>query len=172
MSWHESKNEHNMNWHEFFLTLADHASKKSKDPSTKVGAVLVDDDNRVVSIGYNGFARGTADDKTLYLNRPKKHRRILHAECNALLFADRPGKTLYITHPPCSQCTAMAIQRGVKQIIYNASRHLSANWEESFNSAIEMTIEARVGLYKYYSHNDKLEPIYKGEKNEGSPNES
>jgi len=145
-----------MNWHEFFLGLADHASKKSKDPSTKVGAVLVDNENRVVSLGYNGFARGTADHKKLYLDRPEKHRRVLHAECNALLFADRPGVTLYVTHPPCSQCTAMAIQCGIKKIIYNASRQLFVDWKESYRSAIEMSYEARIGIYKYNTYVGRL----------------
>ena len=141
--------------------MADLVSKKSKDPSTQVGAVLVDDKNRMVSIGYNGFARGTADHRRLYLDRPEKHRRILHAEANALLFADRAGVYLYVTHPPCSQCTAMALQSGVHTIIYDASRHLAADWEESFESAVCMAWEANAGIFKYDVYNGRLSRIHK-----------
>lgn len=72
-------------WDKFWLTVATLVSVRSKDPSSKVGAVIVDNDKRFVSMGYNGFPRGTNDDPELYQDRPEKLRRVIHAETNAIL---------------------------------------------------------------------------------------
>jgi dCMP deaminase len=133
------------NWDNFFLEMATLISTRSKDPSTQVGAVLVDSQRRVVSVGFNGFPKGTSDAPALYLDREEKYRRVLHAECNAILFADRPGDTLYVTHPPCSQCMAMAIQHGVSRVVYKKFEMREA-WKVSHKSAIEMAREALVAV--------------------------
>lgn len=80
-----------MSWDDRFLELATVISSWSKDPSTQVGAVIVDDDNRVISIGYNGFPKGIKDDHRLS-NRDLKYEMVVHAEANALLFANAPVK--------------------------------------------------------------------------------
>ena len=95
-------------WGRRFLHLAEHVSTWSKDPSTLVGAVIADD-NRVVSVGFNGFPRGCDDSPALYAERERKYRRVIHAEANALLFAARPlaGCTLYTWPParwPAARC--------------------------------------------------------------------
>ena len=93
-------------WHTRFMGLAHHVALWSKDESTKVGAVIVDKDNRIVSLGYNGPPRGVSDE---HINREIKLLRTLHAEENAILFArgNADGNILYITHHPCAHCAAV-----------------------------------------------------------------
>lgn len=100
--------------------MAKHVAKLSKDPSTKVGAVIFDDKRRLVSAGYNGFARGVADKDERLLDRDTKLRLTLHAEKNAILFATAPleGCTIVVTHPCCSQCAAQVIQSGIKHVVW------------------------------------------------------
>ena len=87
-------------WNKWFLGLAEYVSTASKDPSTKVGAVIVDDERRVVSLGYNGLPRGVDDTEERLNNRDLKYRIIVHAERNSLLFArgSVKGCTIY-TYP-------------------------------------------------------------------------
>lgn len=107
-----------MNWDYKFLDLAEHISKWSKDPSTKVGAVIVDDKNRVISIGYNGVPRGV--NEPVSGDREQKLLRTIHAEENALAFAyrDVEGCRMYVSFPPCAHCAAQIIQRGITEVIY------------------------------------------------------
>lgn len=102
------------------IGMAEHVSTLSKDPSTKVGAVIFDDKRRIVSAGYNGFARGVVDDATRLNDREVKYKLTLHAEKNAILFATAPldGATIVVTHPCCSQCGAQVIQAGIKHVIW------------------------------------------------------
>jgi dCMP deaminase len=104
-------------WRQRFLELASLVATWSKDESSQVGAVIVDANNRIVSLGFNGAPRGVRDG---FANRNQKLRRTLHAEDNALSFAHRDvtGCTIYITHPPCAQCAARLIQRGIAGVIY------------------------------------------------------
>ena len=109
-----------MRWDLRFLGLAEFVSQWSKDPSTKVGACIVDADRRIISTGYNGFARGVVDSPDRLHDRSKKYPLVIHAERNALLFSrrDLTGCTLY-TFPffTCSVCASMAIQCGVSRIV-------------------------------------------------------
>jgi len=102
------------------LGMAKHTAQLSKDPSTKVGAVIFDPKRRIVSAGYNGFARGVNDTPERLENRDVKYRLVLHAEKNAIMFATAPldGCTLVVTHPCCAQCAAAAIQAGIKHVIW------------------------------------------------------
>ena len=106
-------------WDRRFLELAKHVAQWSKDPSTKVGAVIVDNDKRIVSVGYNGFPKGVKDRDDRLLDRTIKYQIVVHAEVNALLFAGRSvkGCTLY-TWPflSCSSCTSMCINAGIERI--------------------------------------------------------
>lgn len=135
-------------WDHFYLGMSEFIAEKSKDTTTKVGAVLIDEKNRVVSVGFNGFPRGTSDDPELYNNRDEKLRRVIHAELNAIIFADRPGETLYVTHHPCSQCMAAAIQFGIKRIKF-IDRTLSSRWNDSIKSAKNMAEESGVIITSY-----------------------
>lgn len=108
-------------WDERFLELAKFVSQWSKDPSTKVGAVLVDELRRVVGVGYNGFARGVPDYPESYLDRDHKYTIILHAEENALLGIDPLGPPLkmYVWPcPPCPKCASIILQyQCIKEVI-------------------------------------------------------
>jgi len=107
-------------WDYRFLSLARHIPGWSKAPSTKCGAAIVDVSRRIVSLGYNGFPKGVPDDPALLEDRSQKYARVVHAEMNAILFAQRPlgGCTLY-TWPfmSCSQCTPVVIQTGILRCV-------------------------------------------------------
>jgi len=107
-----------MSWDQRFLDLAIHVSSWSKDPSTKVGAVLVGTDKRQVALGYNGFPSGMADDSRLN-TRESRLRYTLHAERNVLDNATFPtaGSTLYTTHPPCCACALSIVSKGVSRVV-------------------------------------------------------
>lgn len=106
-----------MTWDEHFIALAKHIASRSKDPSSKVGAVIVDKDNRVVSTGYNGAPKGTSDK---HQTRDQRLMRTLHAELNAVLFArrDLTGCTVYVTHHPCCRCAAVLAQVGIARVVH------------------------------------------------------
>ena len=105
-------------WDERFMRMTREVSTWSRDPSTRVGAYIAEG-NLPVSHGFNGFPRGTDDNPALYADRDRKYRRVLHAEQNAILFAQRrlDGCTIYITHAPCARCTAQIIQSGITRIV-------------------------------------------------------
>jgi dCMP deaminase len=104
-------------WDTRFIDLAKLVASWSKDPSTQVGAVIVDKDKGIVSTGFNGFPQGVDDEAT---DRDIKLLRTIHAEENALLFARRDvtGMTVYVTRPPCARCAAKLIQSGVSRVVY------------------------------------------------------
>ena len=133
-----------MKWHKRFIELAHHVAQWSKDDSTKVGAVIVDDSNRVISLGYNGPPRRVNDD---YENREQKLRRTLHAEVNALAFAHRDvsGCTIYITHPPCAQCAAQIIQHGIRQVVFDLPTYnFLTRWGDDYKESLAMFSEVGV----------------------------
>jgi len=106
-------------WDRRFIDMAILVSSWSKDPSTKVGAVVVNDHNQVLSVGFNGFPRGVFDFEDRYTNRETKLLFVAHAEQNALdsCFVDAKGTTIYTTLSPCFHCAKSIIQRGVKRVI-------------------------------------------------------
>ncbi len=119
-------------WVRRFLELASTVAQWSKDPNTKVGAVIVDDKNRVVSLGFNGFPRRVSDDKELYQDRTIKLRSVVHAEINAILFAkqDLTGCTLYVTPlAPCAQCASAIIQSGISRVVTLPTK-VDSKWVE------------------------------------------
>lgn len=134
-----------MKWEMRYLEMAKLVSTWSKDPSTKVGAVIVDSDNTVISVGFNGLPRRIQDTEQRLTNRDVKLKIIIHAEINAIITAKRPlnGTTIY-TYPfmSCSQCAGMIIQSGIcRHISYKTNNE---RWKDSFDLALEMFDEARV----------------------------
>ena len=139
-------------WSARFLDLAGHIAGWSKDPSTQVGCVIVDDDRRILATGYNGFPRGVTDSQDRLTDRTTKHMLVVHAEANAVAAAARTGASLhgstaYVTHPCCSQCAALLAQAGVKQVIHNGE--LRAAWAESSMLAKTIFNEAGVEYGKW-----------------------
>lgn len=137
-----------MSWDDFFLGMCDYVAGKSKDPSTKVGAVIVRPDRTICAIGYNGFPRETNDAPHLYDIREIKYLRTVHAELNAILSAREPlhGYTLYVSPlHPCSNCTGAIIQSGISNVIARCTSD-PARWGESFAQARSMFAEAGVNV--------------------------
>ena len=117
-------------WHERLMGLAAYISGWSKDPSTRVGAVIVNPDTHVIiGVGYNGLPRGIDDDHRLN-DRAERLAIVVHAEVNALLNANGSvyGATLYTTHQPCSQCAAQIINSGIGKVIYRQDEDFAQRW--------------------------------------------
>lgn len=134
-------------WDERFLELAKLVGSWSKDPSTQVGAVIVDDNNRIISIGFNGFPKGIKDSEERLLDRELKYDIVIHAEANALSFANRSveGCTMY-TYPfqPCSRCAGLIIQSEIKRVV--SVIHPDKRWEKSFQIARQLFQESGIIL--------------------------
>ena len=117
------KREGYITWKQYFVELALLSAKRSKDPNTQVGAVLVDEENRIISIGYNGLPRGCSDDDFSW-NKGEgldnKYLYVVHAEVNAILNTNKSPKDsiLYTTLFPCNECAKILIQSGIKKIYY------------------------------------------------------
>jgi len=146
------KRERQRKWDARFLELTDLVRSWSKDPSSKVGAVIVNDDRVVVGMGYNGFPRGCDDSDEIYADRPKKLARVVHAELNAILNANgsTKGTTLYLSGfngPPCDRCSAHVIQAGIKRVVYlDTGEPLPERWRDQINTSFEMLEEAGVAI--------------------------
>jgi dCMP deaminase len=137
-----------MKWIDYFSGMARYVSSKSKDPSTKVGAVAtMVGSNQILETGYNGLPRGVKDLPERY-ERPEKYLRMAHAEANLVATAARSrlaGSTVYVTHPCCNTCMIQLINSGVSRIVYgDGETHME---EKLFDIAIEMANEAGVAVY-------------------------
>ena len=133
-------------WDSRFLEIAEHVSSWSKDPSTRVGAIIVRGDRTIASVGYNGFPRGVADDEARYEDKPTKYLMVVHAEMNAILSMREPvtaDHVLYVTPlHPCSNCASAIIQSGIKKVV---TQNLgNENWAEHHKVAGIMFEEAGV----------------------------
>lgn len=136
-------------WNSRFLEMATLVSTWSKDPSTKVGAVIVDPNNRVISVGYNGFPRGVNDTDERLSDRTVKYALTLHAEENAIIFAQRSleGYSIYVTQPPCSNCAARIAQNGIGRIYTKRpSEDFLSRWGDSMAIAEDALREAGTTL--------------------------
>ena len=138
-------------WDLRFIGLAQHISTWSKDPSTKVGCVVVGEDREIRSTGFNGFPRGINDDEDRLMDREKKYPLICHAEENAIMHAARIGvslkdSTAYVTWPPCSRCARSLIQAGIKEIVYPETGKIPERWIEDFTISDSMLNEAGVAV--------------------------
>lgn len=136
-----------MKWSDYLMNFAVHAARKSKD-STKVGAVLVGEDNAVLLTAYNGPPRGV-DDTPDRFERPAKYLFASHAEANLIAFAAREGirtegKIVYCTHHPCASCARTIIQAGIAHVCVGpGTTHMPT---EEFDAARRMFDDACVGV--------------------------
>jgi len=136
-------------WDRRFLDLAILLSGWSKDPSTKVGCVIVGEDREIRSTGFNGFPRGIIDNADRLEDRDKKYPLICHAEENAIMHAARIGVALkkckaFVTWPPCSRCARSLIQAGVDEVIFPKGIEIPERWAEDFTCSQGMLGEAGV----------------------------
>ena len=118
-----------ISWDEYFMGLAHLSALRSKDPNTQVGCCIVDNDNKVVSIGYNGMPRGCKDEDMPWERvgdfKKTKYAYVVHAELNAILNSPRSlkGCTLYVSLYPCNECAKAIIQAGIKKVIYESDKY-------------------------------------------------
>ena len=137
------------NWDSKFVGLANHISTWSKDRSTKVGAVVVNERNKVVSLGYNGFPIGFNDNIDERHNRPQKYDYTEHAERNAIYSAAELGVslvncTIYLNWFPCPDCARAVIQSGIKTVVCYRQDMDNPRWKDGFDKSNEMLKECGV----------------------------
>ena len=139
------KEEHrkdNLKWDEYFMGIAQLSALRSKDPSTQVGACIVDPNHKVVSIGYNGMPRGVDDDQIPWGHGEgleSKYLYVCHAEFNAIL-NNRDGSALngckiYVTLFPCNECAKAIVQTGIKEIVY---------LDDKYHDTVESTASRKI----------------------------
>jgi dCMP deaminase len=155
--WYPETENKRVKWDLRYLQLAKHVSRWSKDPSTKVGAVVVNWEQHLEFVGYNGFPRGIADTDERLNDRETKYRLVVHAEVNAIVKAGAAarGATLYVypgfLNPPiCNECAKIAIQAGIKEIVgfsVDSDEERSKRWAASSDSARTLVTEAGITWY-------------------------
>lgn len=156
-----NKREDYISWDEYFMGVAHLASMRSKDPNTQVGACIVSDSNKILSIGYNGFPKGCSDDEypwdregdSLELT---KYAYVSHAELNAILNfrgGSLEGTKAYVTLFPCNECTKALIQSGIRTIVYDGDKY---DGTPGNIAAKKMFKSAGVELIKYQHSNREI----------------
>jgi dCMP deaminase len=150
-------------WDTHFLNLCKEVASMSRDPSTKTGCVVVRPDKSIASTGFNGFPRGVDDNKEKRYERPFKYLFTEHAERNAIITAARHGVslegcTIYVTGPPCAECTRTIIQSGINEVVWPEDNPFEKNlevvsrWKDSLTASHEMMEEAGVWTRRVSSH--------------------
>lgn len=147
-----------MTWNEYFFEIVEVTKKKSKDPSTQVGALIVSPDNQIISAGYNGFPRGVRDDIESRYVRPDKYLWTVHAETNAIYAAAHlgiqlRGTRIYIQWHPCAPCAGAIIQAGIDTVLIDGRYYdptaisgRDERWLKDFEIARQMFEEANIGV--------------------------
>lgn len=119
-----------LSWDEYFMGVAFLSAQRSKDPNTQVGACIVDQNKKIVGVGYNGFPIGCSDDQLPWDREgaygDTKYPYVCHAELNAIInstSANLNGCTIYIGFFPCNECAKLIVQSGIKKIIYLTDKY-------------------------------------------------
>ncbi len=149
-----SKREGYLDWITIFMLMPELIAKRSKDPNTQTGACIVNENNIIIGLGYNGFPRGCHDDKFSWSREGKtlesKYTYVVHAEANAILNANSSVRdcTLYVTLFPCNECAKLIIQSGIKKVVYASDKYADV---DIFKASKIMLKEAGVKLQQYTS---------------------
>ena len=153
-----------ISWDEYFMAIAKLSAMRSKDPSTQVGACIVSNDNRILSIGYNGAPNGFSDEKFPCAregeNLNTKYPYVCHAEMNAILNyrgskKDLEHAKIYVDLFPCNECAKIIIQSGIKEVVY-----LSDKYANSENNIASRRLFDECGVtYKKLTLDDKREIV-------------
>ena len=140
-------------WDEYFMGVAYLASFRSKDPNSQVGACIVDNNNKILSMGYNGFPRGCSDDEFPWAREgdalDTKYLYVTHSELNAILNyrgGSLEGAKLYVSLFPCNECAKAIIQSGIKTIVYDSDKYADT---DSVIASKRMLDAAGVRYYRY-----------------------
>lgn len=154
----------NRKWDIRFMRLAREIASWSKDPSSKLGAVIVNDERKILATGYNGFPKGIEDTEERLNNRELKYPMIVHAETNALMNAlnsgvSVKGGTIYIYGlPPCSDCTKLLIQAGITHIAMSPDPFVYVTkWTDVWESTSNKMIKEVGTISVTYMNSDKLD---------------
>lgn len=155
-----SKRSDYISWDEYFMGVAKLSSMRSKDPNTQVGACIVSSDNKILSMGYNGFPIGCSDDEFPW-NREgapldNKYFYTTHSELNAILNyrgGSLDGAKMYVTLFPCNECAKAIIQAGIKELVYDSDKYADT---PSVSASKRMLKTAGVKYHQYEHTNRKL----------------
>ena len=140
------KRKNYIDWEEYFMGVALLSCERSKDPNSQVGACIVSEDNKILSIGYNGFPRGCSDDEISWEREGEfaetKYPYVCHGELNAIL--NYTGTTLknsriYVTLFPCNECAKAIIQSGIKEVIYKSDKYADTEATKVSKKMLEMS---------------------------------
>ena len=150
-----------ISWDEYFMGIAQLSAMRSKDPNTQVGACIVSQENKILSMGYNGFPKGCDDDEYPW-NREgdlcdSKYAYVTHSELNAILNyrgGSLEGTKLYVTLFPCNECAKAIIQAGIKTIVYKDDKYPES---PSVRASKRMLNAAGVRYYQYEKTGRKIE---------------
>lgn len=163
-----AKREDYISWDEYFMGVALLSAMRSKDPSTQVGACIVNADNRIVSVGYNGFPRGCSDEdfpweRSADNQNDTKYPFVCHAELNAILNSNGigvKGARIYVALFPCNVCAKAIIQAGITEVIYISDKYA----ETDANKASRRMLESAGVKLTRFSSDKKIEFDFDAEK--------
>ena len=154
------KRQDYISWDEYFMAVAKLAGMRSKDPNTQVGACIVSRDNKILSMGYNGFPRGCSDDDFPWAREGEplftKYVYTVHSELNAILNyrgGSLEGAKLYVSLFPCNECAKAIIQSGIKTIIYDCDKYSDT---DAVIASKKMLDAANVSYYRYEPTNREI----------------
>ncbi|MBO6015101.1 MAG: dCMP deaminase family protein [Lachnospiraceae bacterium] len=156
------KREDYITWDEYFMGVAKLSGKRSKDPNTQVGACIVGSDNRILSMGYNGFPNGCSDDEFPWdresdRSLKTKYPYVTHGELNAILNyrgGTLEGTKLYVSLFPCNECAKAIIQSGIKTVVYAEDKYKDS---DSVIASKKMFDAAGVKYVQYESNQKKIQ---------------
>ena len=140
------KRQDYISWSDYFMGIAILSAHRSKDPSSQVGACIVNPQNKIVGIGYNGFPIGCNDDELPWAREAPsyldtKYPYVCHAELNAIMnknAADLTGARIYVTLFPCNECAKLIIQSGIQRVIYLSDKYHDTDASRAARCLLEM----------------------------------
>ena len=150
-----SKRQDYISWDEYFMAIAKLSAERSKDPNSQVGACIVSNDNKILSMGYNGFPQGCSDDAFPWDREGDaldvKYTYVAHSELNAILNyrgGSLEGTKIYVNLFPCNECAKAIIQCGIKEVIYAVDKYA----DTPSVKASKMMMTAAGVKYRMYEH--------------------
>ena len=154
------KREDYISWDEYFMSIAILSGHRSKDPSTQVGACIVSEDNKILSMGYNGLPRGCNDDEFPWAREGNdletKYPYVVHSELNAILNyrgGSLEGAKIYVSLFPCNECAKAIIQSGIRTIVFDSDKYHDT---PSMQASRRMLDAAGVRYYQYSRSGRKI----------------
>ena len=149
-----------INWDEYFMGIAILSSMRSKDPNTQVGACIVNEEKRIIGVGYNGLPKGCSDADFPWEREGKfsetKYPYVCHAELNAILNSTKSLKdcTIYVALFPCNECSKAIIQSGIKEIVYLSDKYTNTDANKASKKMLDI---AGVKYRRFEANINKLE---------------